>query len=92
MSFRIRRGQSVNWRMTMLSGGLPTDMAALEWGVEESTFRTPPTIDPSPSEARLKWTPEQTRAMTPGRKRLRLFYTAPNGERKVTPDISITVE
>lgn len=92
MSFLIRRGQSVNWRMMMVSGDISTDMAGGSWGVAETTLSVSPSFVQGASEARLKFTPAQTTALRIGRKKLRLKFTQANGEVKVFPDIWIMVE
>lgn len=89
----IRRGQTVRWRMTMLSAGLPADMSGGSWGLApDTTFKVLPTFEEGPSEAWLKWTPEQTQQMSIGRKKLRLKFTQANGEVKVFPDLTVMVQ
>lgn len=90
--FVIRRGQTVNWRLTMTSGNVPADMTGGQWGIAETTFRNLPTLTCDPNEAWVKWTADQTSQMTTGRKRLRLKFTQPNGEVRVFPDLWVTVE
>lgn len=93
VSFVLRRGQSVRWRMTMMSGETPADMAGGTWGVQESAFlpANQPTFENNGSEAWLIWTPAQTSSMKTGRRRLRLKFTQANGEVKVFPDLLIQV-
>lgn len=92
MTPTIRRGQSVRWRMTLLSGAQPADMTGGTWGVAETSFAFPPAVDNCGTEAWLVWTSAQTVQMTVGRKRLRLKFTQANGEVKVFPDAFITVQ
>jgi hypothetical protein len=92
MSFLIRRGQSVRWRMTMLSGEQPTNMAGGTWGVQETSFAQLPSFEQGETEAWLVWSSAQTSAMRVGTKRLRLKYTQANGDVKVFPDLRISVE
>lgn len=90
--FVLRRGQSVRWRMTMLSGEQPTNMTGGEWGIAETTFKIPPSFENGPAEAWMTWTPQQTSQMATGRKKLRLKFTQANGDVKVFPDLFIVVQ
>jgi hypothetical protein len=94
MSFIIRRGQSVRWRMTIMAGQSPADMSGGTWGVAESQFKPEnnPTFENAGTEAWVIFTPTQTGNMTTGRKKLRLKFTQPNGDVKVFPDLWITVQ
>jgi hypothetical protein len=93
-NFVLLRGQSVRWRMTMLSGTSPANMTGGTWGVAESAFLPAnlPTFENNGTEAWLIWTPMQTANMKTGRKKLRLKFTQANGDVKVFPDLFITVQ
>jgi hypothetical protein len=90
--FVIRRGQSVRWRMSMMSGDVPANMTGGSWGIAETSFKVCPFFENGSSEAFMVWTPEQTAQMTTGRKKLRLKFTQPNGDVKVFPDLFIAVQ
>ena len=92
MSFIIRRGQSVRWKMRMTASSEPVNMAGGTWGIAETAFRILPTFEHGDEEAWLVCTPEQTSQMTIGRKRLRLKFTQANGQVKVFPDIMVAVQ
>jgi hypothetical protein len=94
VSFLLRRGQSVRWRMTMMAAASPADMTGGTWGVQESQFKVEnwPTFQNDGTEAWLIWTPTQTSSMGTGRKKLRLKFTQANGDVKVFPDLMITVQ
>ena len=90
--FSILRGQSVRWKLTLMSGDVPADTTGCTWGVAETTVKTPPSFQNGGSDAWLVWTAEQTEGMTTGRKKLRIKLTQANGDVKVFPDIFIAVQ
>ncbi|MES2902819.1 MAG: hypothetical protein V4696_01415 [Pseudomonadota bacterium] len=92
MSFLIRRGQSVHWRMSLEYNDIPADMTGGAWGIAETSFVIQPTFEQGATEAFVNWTPQQTSQMRPGRRKLRLKFTQANGVVKVFPDIWIIVE
>ena len=98
MSLTIRRGSSVNWRMTFRQAGAnspPVNLTGGTWGIAETNFSIPPTvvtIDPVAGTAEVRWTDKQTDKLRPGRRRLRLRFTNRRGQVTVFPDIWATVE
>lgn len=94
MGFQILRGQSVRWRMTMLSGQEPADMTGGAWCVAESSFlpANHPAFENNGAEAWMIWTPQQTANMKVGKRRLRMKFVQANGEVKIFPDIFVAVQ
>jgi hypothetical protein len=88
----ILRGQSVRWRMKMMSGDSQTDLNGVTWGVAETQFKVLPYFENGSGCCWLCWTAEQTESMTTGRKKLRLKLTQPNGDVRVLPDLFIVVQ
>lgn len=91
-SFTILRGQSVRWGLKLQNGETPVDMTGCTWSIAETSFANLPTFEQGSSQAWLVWTAAQTAAMSTGKKRLRLKFTQANGQVRVYPDVSITVQ
>jgi hypothetical protein len=90
--FTILRGQDVRWGIKIQNDGEPVDMTGGAWGIAETTFKVLPTFEDGAWQAWCIWSSAQTTEMTTGKKRLRLKFTQANGQVKVYPDISITVQ